>query len=125
MASSVPNNEATQFKSGANAVENGRKGGIASGIAKREKKTMIETLKTMLDQTANVKGNDNNLTYRELITLGLFKGGMKGNANNYKVILEALGELSPDMQEAKEPTININISDNSNLAKEFKDEKDS
>ena len=50
---------------------------------------------------------------------------MKGNANNYKVILEALGELSPDMQEAKEPTININISDNSNLAKEFKDEKDS
>jgi hypothetical protein len=29
------------------------------------------------------------------------------------------------MQEAKEPTININISDNSNLAKEFKDEKDS
>ena len=121
MASSVPNNEATQFKSGENAVENGRKGGIASGVAKREKKTMIETLKALLDETNPKTG----LTYREMATYGLLKGASKGNANNYKVILEAVGELTPEMQQAKEPSITINMVDNSNLESEFKDEKDS
>lgn len=40
----VPNSEATQFKSGAKAVESGRKGGVASGQAKREKKILTEIL---------------------------------------------------------------------------------
>lgn len=35
----VPNSEQNQFKSGAIAVENGRKGGIASGKAKAAKRT--------------------------------------------------------------------------------------
>ena len=35
--SNLKNTEATQFKSGLKAVESGRKGGIASGKAKREK----------------------------------------------------------------------------------------
>lgn len=40
----VPNSETTQFKSGAKAVESGRKGGVASGQAKREKKILTEIL---------------------------------------------------------------------------------
>lgn len=36
MASTVPNSEATQFKTGAKQVEIARLGGIASGKAKRE-----------------------------------------------------------------------------------------
>lgn len=38
----LKNTEATQFKSGSNAAEMGRRGGIASGIAQRKKKTCAE-----------------------------------------------------------------------------------
>ena len=87
MASVVPNSEATRFQSGDNAVKNGRKGGIASGKARREKATMLSTLKKLLDEEAKP-----GTTYREMATLGLIKGAIKGNALNYKTILEALGE---------------------------------
>lgn len=42
MNKGVKNSEATQFKSGAEAAENGRKGGIASGVTRRRKKTLKE-----------------------------------------------------------------------------------
>ena len=63
-------------------------GGIASGIARREKATMKATLEMLLNEK-NSKGK----TYRELATLGLLKGAINGNAQNYRTILETLGEL--------------------------------
>lgn len=42
-------NPDTQFKSGQKAVENGRKGGIASGEAKRRKKSLAELAKTFAE----------------------------------------------------------------------------
>jgi hypothetical protein len=44
-----PNAEATECRSGEEAVENGRKGGIASGVARREKKTVQKILREFLD----------------------------------------------------------------------------
>ena len=82
MASTVPNSEATQFKSGEIAVECGRKGGIASGESKRKKATMLSVLEKTLDET----NKKNNLTYRELVTLGLIKGAMNGSSKNYELI---------------------------------------
>ena len=67
--------------------EEAKRGGIASGKARREKATMLSTLKALLDEEAK-----NGKTYRENVTLGLLKGAMKGNAVNYKTILELLGE---------------------------------
>ena len=69
--------------------EIGVKGGIASGKARREKATMKSTLQAMLEEKP--KGSD--LTYRQLATLGLLKGAVKGNSQNYKTIVETLGEL--------------------------------
>ena len=66
MASPVPNSEATQFKTGEKQVEIARRGGIASGEAKREKATMRKTLESMLDEVAKIKNNPNGLTYRQL-----------------------------------------------------------
>lgn len=91
MASTVPNNEATRFKTGEKQVEIARQGGIASGKAKREKATMLSTLKKLLDEDAG-----NGMTYREKVTVGLLKGAMKGNAVNYKAIIELLGEKPED-----------------------------
>jgi hypothetical protein len=83
-----------------------RQGGIASGKARREKATMKATLEKLLDEKYK-----NGKTYRELATLGLLKGAIKGNANNYRTILETLGELG---QQTDTQQINNNIT---NIAK--------
>lgn len=69
-------------------AELGRKGGIASGEARRKKATMKATLEMLLDET-----NKHGKTYRDLATLGLIKGAISGNAQCYRTILETLGEL--------------------------------
>jgi hypothetical protein len=87
--------------------EEAKKGGIRSGEVRREKATMKKALEMLLDEK-NKKG----ITYRDLATLGLIKGAIDGKAENYKVIVQLLGEL----QEEKEtPSVEIKIVDNSNL----------
>ena len=68
------------------ARENGRKGGIASGEARRKKATMLDVLSKMLDERPDSKNNPNNLTNKELATLGLIDGASKGNGKNYEII---------------------------------------
>ena len=70
------------------SLEEAKKGGINSGKARREKATMKKTLEMLLGEK-NKKGQ----TYRELATLGLIQGAVKGNSHNYRTILEVLGEL--------------------------------
>lgn len=94
----------------------GIKGGIASGKARREKKTMRETLKEMLEEVADIEGNKNGLTYKQLATLGLIKGSILGNSANYKTIMETIGELEGTQDT---PTVKIEISDNSSLEKKM------
>lgn len=90
---------------------NGRKGGIASGKARREKKTMRETLEMLLEMETK-----SGRTNREEITIGLINGAKKGNATNYRTVLETLGELLPQ-ENTTTPIVEINVVDNSNLEK--------
>jgi PBSX family phage terminase large subunit len=62
-------------------VEESRRGGKASGEARRKKATMLSVLEKTLDET-----NNKGLTYRELVTLGLIKGAMNGSSKNYELI---------------------------------------
>lgn len=80
----IPMNERSEDE----VRELGQKGGIRSGEVRREKATMKATLEMLLNET-----NKNGKTYRELATLGLLKGAINGNAQNYRTILETLGEL--------------------------------
>ena len=100
-----------------------KQGGIASGKARREKATMKKVLEQMLEEVADVKGNDNKLTYKQMATLGLIKGSIEGNSSNYKTILEVIGELS-SQTETKEPIININIASNEDIKEEFYKEEE-
>ena len=90
------------------------KGGKASGVVRREKATMRETLKSMLEEVADIEGNKNKLTYKQLATLGLIKGSIQGNSANYKTIMEVIGEIQTDL-ETSAPTLKIEITDNSKL----------
>ena len=76
-------------------------GGIRSGEVRREKATMKAALELLLNEKTP-KGK----TYRELATLGLLKGAINGNAQNYRTILETLGEL----RQAEEDRTNRELS---------------
>lgn len=92
-------------------------GGIASGIAKKKRRLMREILE---DKLLLTEAGDK-LTYQEKATLGLIKGAIDGKAENYKTILEVLGELG--ITNGNEtPSVSINIIDNSALEKALYDE---
>ena len=90
--------------------ELGQKGGIRSGEVRKEKATMKATLEMLLEERSK-----SGKTYKELATLGLIKGAMKGNAINYKTILETIGEIEAEKTEVSVPTIKLEVVDNSNL----------
>lgn len=100
------------------ARELGRLGGIASGKARREKATMKETLRQMLEEIGD---KENNLTYKQLATLGLIKGAVQGNAQNYKTILETTGEVETT---TGTPEVTIKVVDNTDFEKVMYDEKE-
>lgn len=130
MASPVPNNELTQFKTGEEQVEIARKGGIASGEAKRQKRTFKEAVQWLVNSDIKIKDGKIKNLFKEngidisglnptqLATLGCWAGAIYGNANNFKTLMEVNGEI---MEET--PTFNPsieeveNIVDNSNLEK--------
>ena len=77
-------------------------GGIRSGEVRKEKAIMKATLEMLLEEKSK-----SGKTYKELATLGLIKGAIKGNAQNYRTILEVLGELDQEIN--KESTNKITI----------------
>ena len=78
-----------------------KKGQIASTKAKKEKATMRKTLEMLLEME-----NKDGKTYKELATLGLLKGAMKGNSQNYRVILETLGEIGQLQEDRQAQQLN-------------------
>lgn len=85
-------NPDTQFKSGRDAVENGRKGGIASGISKRKAKTTAQLIDKMLSAPMNDKNKESiaefvdnanleneDFTNNLLLCAGLVKSAANGN----------------------------------------------
>lgn len=98
-----PNFKKTQFKSGKEAVENGRKGGIASGIAKREKKTIQKILKEFLgtpaksnpqiDKIAAKLGISSEKNIKELFTIVCTINSLKnGDLSDLEKLIALIGE---------------------------------
>ena len=98
-----PNAEATQFRSGEEAVENGRKGGIASGQARREKKTIQKILADYLDndvqsnknlkKIADTAGITGEQSIKELVTAVCILNTLKkGDVDKLSSIMGLLGE---------------------------------
>ena len=88
----VPQSERTKEEQ----REIARQGGIASGVARREKKTLAETLRRVLDEPANAEG----LTRQEAIVAKVVKRLYdKGEIRDLKVLADILGE--------SEETINV------------------
>jgi hypothetical protein len=93
-----------------------QKGGIASGEAKRAKKTMKECAmlfgslgvdeKTAQSLKKQGVGGDD-LTHNMAVIYGLFASAMRGNSNAGRVILELVGDI-------KQAQTNITVTNNVN-----------
>ena len=101
---------------------NGRKGGIRSGEVRREKATMKKTLEMLLDTRPNIEANKEGKTFREMATSGLILGACEGKAENYKVMLQLLGELQ-EQENSATPKLEISIVNNEGLEKVMYDNK--
>lgn len=90
----LENGKATQFRSGEEAVKNGRKGGIASGEAKRERKDMRYFAKIVLDELVKDKKSGAELPTRYAAIKSVLKRVLKDG--NYKA-LESLAKMADEM----------------------------
>jgi hypothetical protein len=78
---------------------NGRKGGIASGKARKERKTLKEELLLLLS----------NGDTQEKISLSLIQEAINGNVKAFETIRDTVGEKPIDKQEVKQEITSINI----------------
>jgi len=81
-------------------------GGKASGEARRKKRTMLDTLESMLEETNKKSGK----TYKELVTLGLMKGAINGSSKNYEII-QSLIERKEQQEEINNVFITLPAKD--------------
>ena len=106
-----------QFKSGEEAANAGRRGGIASGKAKKVRKTFRESLKILLsghiekgsklylDTKKQMKslGISGEPTGQDLIDLGVFRKAMKGDTFAASFIRDTIGEKPVESYEDLTP----------------------
>lgn len=83
--------KATRFKSGEEAAENGRKGGIASGKARREKADLRKQIQLFFESEATIDKNGNPLTGAELMVKVAVKEMTKGNPKYWELIRDTGG----------------------------------
>lgn len=95
----MANEENLRVPSSEEAREYGRKGGIASGEARRKRKTLKEELLLLLEQ-----GNT-----QEKISLALLQKAMNGDTKAFEVLRDTVGEKPVDKVEADVGITNINI----------------
>lgn len=82
------------------ARERGKKGGIASGKARQERKTLKEELLLLLEDSDNQKK----------ISVALIQQAKKGNTKAYEIIRDSIGEKPIDRVQAEvNSDINITI----------------
>jgi hypothetical protein len=100
--------KATQFKSGEKAAEAGRKGGIASGKAKREKKLLKDCFDELLSRDWENK-NGQKSTGAEAITLTMFKKALAGDPKAFEIVRDTAGQKPVErvmLAEVDQKTIN-------------------
>ena len=80
----------TRFKSGKKAAELGSAGGIASGIAKREKRTMREIAEIILSK--DVTTSDGVVTGKYAVLAKVIDKALKGDLQAAAFIRDTIGE---------------------------------
>ena len=72
------------------ARENGRKGGIASGEARRKKKLLKECIDCLLEE--DVEENGKTMSGAEALAVKLFEEARNGNVKAFEVLRDTAGQ---------------------------------
>lgn len=108
-AENLKKGKATQFKSGKDAVENGRKAGVASGASRRRKRAMRQAAAMLLNMQIpmNERGpfmgtvktllktfgyTPDDATYQDALLAGIMLEAMKGDVRAAEFIRDTAGE---------------------------------
>ena len=101
-AENLINGKRTQFRAGEEQVEIARRGGIASGEARRKKKQTAELMKDILNSSLEGKNKqtvkafaselgDEDLTVNALMAAGLVKAAATGNVKAFEAVQRYIG----------------------------------
>ena len=85
----------TNKRSKEEAKRLGKKGGIASGKARREKKTLRQCLEILLERTLKDKKGIE-MTGAEAVSLKVFEKALKGDIRAFEVLRDTAGQKVPD-----------------------------
>ena len=116
----IPNSE----RSPNEVRENGKKGGIASGKARRQKKLLRECLEILLEKEMTDKKGET-MTGAEALSAKLFKEAMKGNVKAFEVLRDTAGQKPV---EKVQMNADVNIAESAerlnNMFEQIKNEQD-
>lgn len=97
----IQRGKATQFKAGKKQAETARKGGIASGKAKRKKKALAEMARAFADLQVNAEKKEQlkehgvspeDMTHQMALVAAMFEEGENGNVRAAALLSEWLNE---------------------------------
>ena len=104
--------KATQFRSGSKAAQAGRKGGIASGEARRAKRTFQDAARAVLDMPLENRGLDSmpslkesegrNMTVREAAVIALARKAIAGDFRAFETLRDTAGEKPTERVEVSQ-----------------------
>lgn len=104
----VSNIEQYQFTSAQDrqaAAENGRKGGIASGIAKREKRRLSDALSAVLDESVALT-DGSQMSRGEIIVRNILSRAKdEGTVRDLKTLMELTGDYTPSLDLDTAPVV--------------------
>ena len=87
------------------AAENGRKGGIASGIAKREKRRLSDALSSVLDESVALT-DGSQMTRGEIIVRNILSRAKdEGTVRDLKTLMELTGDYTPSLDLDTAPVV--------------------
>lgn len=113
----------TNKRSKEEAKRLGKKGGIASGKARREKKTLRQCLEILLERTLKDKKGIE-MSGAEAVSLKVFEKALKGDIRAFEVLRDTAGQKPVEKVQMK---TDINIAESaerlSNIFEQIKEEK--
>lgn len=104
-ASNIEQYQFTSTQDRQAAAENGRKGGIASGIAKREKRRLSDALSAVLDESVALT-DGSQMTRGEIIVRNILSRAKdEGTVRDLKTLMELTGDYTPSLDLDTAPVV--------------------
>lgn len=104
-ASNIEQYQFTSAQDRQAAAENGRKGGIASGIAKREKRRLSDALSAVLDESVALT-DGSQMTRGEIIVRNILSRAKdEGTVRDLKTLMELTGDYTPSLDLDTTPVV--------------------